>query len=285
MTDFDNGFGLGASIGMGIVALWIVAAPQRYVQCLDRATFRYVWLLIALRSALARLGGRAPSARDGDAVAMMRARVDSAIARRRDPQLDSDARGLGAVILACSALALVWPHALVALASLTMAALAAFILRLESRRPDEASRRAAALRPRPPLDAALAVAIGVAGVLVAGALGLAAFGVRIGGRADLAIAATFGIVMLALALRLARRPATLFANDVAIEAYVDEQFRVTRVAYLLALSLFPIAIAMMRTANVGADGAVLRATYEAGFGIVLIAWFASGLRAPQTAGT
>ena len=225
------------------------------------------------------------TAAESDAVALMRARVDSAIARRRSPLVDSDARRLGAVVLGCAVLALVWPRALVAFASLAMIGIAVFIVRMEGRQPAETSRRAAALRPRPPFDPALGISIGVAAVLIAGTFALAAFGVQLAGRAELAAAAAAGCVMLSLTLRLARRPATLSAQDVAIEAYVDEQFRVTRVAYLLVLSLIPIFAVILQTVRFGADGAILRATYEAGFAIVLVAWFVAGLRAPRAAGT
>jgi len=284
MTDFQFGFSFGVAIGLGFAALWIVFAPRRYVAQLDRTTFKYVWLRLWVRARLARLFGREPSAAERDAAAILRSRVDSAIARRNDPQVETDARWMGVAVLVCCAVTAAWPHALVALASIAILAIAIFILRLEGRNPDGASRRAAVLRPRPAFDPALGIAIGCAAVLIAGSLALAAVDGGLGGRIELAIASAFGIVILALALRLARRPAAVSAQDVAIDAYVDEQLRVTRVAYLLFLSLCPIALAMIQSVHMGADGTILRLTYEVGLLIVLLSWFTAGLRTPRTAG-
>ena len=284
MTDFQMGFRLGVSLGLGFAALMIALAPQRYVAMLDRATFKYVWLRLASRTALMRLFGRGPSALERDAATLLRSRVDSAIARREDSRLTTEARGMGIVIAGLCALGAVWPHALVAAASLAVLAIAIFVLRLEGRTPDGASRRVALLRPRPAFDPALGIAIGVAAVLVAGALGLAAADSALTGRVELAIGGAFGIVILGLALRLARRPAAISADDVAIDAYVDEQLRITRVAYLIFLSLCPIFFALLGAVRMGADGTILRVTYEAGFAIVLLAWFSAGLRGPRAAG-
>jgi hypothetical protein len=283
MTDFQSGFSFGVAIGLGLTALWIVFVPRRYVATLDRATFKYVWLRLAVRARLARLFGREPSPAERDAAAILRSRVDSAIARRSDPRVETDARRMGIVIVLCCVVAAVRPHDLVAIGSLAILAIAIFVLRLERRSPDGASRRAAVLRPRPAFDPALGIAIGCAAVLIAGSLGLAALDGGLGGRIELAIASAFGIVILALALVLARRPAAISAQDVAIDAYVDEQLRVTRVAYLLFLSLCPIALAMIGAVRMGADGTVLRLTYEAGLLIVLLSWFGAGLRAPRAA--
>jgi hypothetical protein len=284
MTDFQIGFSFGVAIGMGCAALWIVFVPRRYVAALDRATFKYVWLRLAVRATLARLFRREPSAAERDAAAILRARVDSAIARRSDPQVETDARRMGIAILVCCVVTAVWPHGLIALVSTAILAIAIFVTRLERRSPDGASRRAAVLRPRPAFDPALGIAIGCAAVLIAGSLALAAVDGRLGGRIELAVASAFGIVILTLALRLARRPAAVSAQDVAIDAYVDEQLRVTRVAYLLFLSLCPVALAMIQAVRMGTDGTILRLTYEAGLLIVLLSWFTAGLRTPRTAG-
>ncbi|HTD35927.1 MAG TPA: hypothetical protein VK669_00320 [Candidatus Limnocylindrales bacterium] len=284
MTDFQMGFRFGVALGLGFAALVIALAPERYVAMLDRTTFKYMWLRLAIRTALMRLFGRGPSPLERDAATMLRSRVDSAIARREDSRVTTEARGMGVVVAGLCALGALWPHALVAAASLAVLAIAIFLLRLEGRTPDGASRRAALLRPRPAFDPALGIAIGVAAVLVAGALGLAAADSALTGRVELAIGGAFGVIILGLALRLARRPAAISADDVAMDAYVDEQLRTTRVAYLLFLSLCPIAFALLGAVRMGADGTILRVTYEAGFAIVLLAWFSAGLRGPRAAG-
>ena len=282
-ADFQNGFGYGMAIGIGAVAVWVIAAPHRYVEKLDRATFKHMRWLTAMRAAWARLIGRPAAAAGPDADAVMAARIESAVARRSDPRLDAFARRTGIVMSACSVLSVALPWAVAIFVAIAMLALAALVVRLEARQPANVSRRAAALRPRPPLDGALTMAIGAAAVLLAGTIviALADHG-PIAARVSLGATGIVGIAILALALRLARRPAALAADDVAIEAYVDEQFRVTRVAYLLVLSLVPPLLPIVQRIHPGADGDILRLTYTAGFAVVLAAWFAAGLRAPKT---